>query len=115
MDVNATIGEILENLCQSGGDYQRSLELLEALVDWVAGGGFLTEAAVTADEVILGAYWFCNNYHGGYTSDEYRLFCKMQPLVGASVREPAPASDAAAVYAAWEVALHESWYAEVCA
>lgn len=117
MDVNATLREILGNLFVSGGDYDRTLELIEALVDWVASGGFLPTAAESAGAVVLGAYRFCNHYHGGQTSDEYRLFCKTQRLADPATRDADldPTSEATAVYEALEAALHESWYAAVCA
>lgn len=117
MDVNATLQEILDNLFVSGGDYSRTLELIEALVDWVAGGGFLPTAAESAGAVVLGTYWFCNHYHGGQTSDEYRLFCKTQRMVAPATHATGlePTSEANAVYEALEITLHESWYAEACA
>ena len=77
MDVNATLSEIMEHLFHVNGDYDRALELIEALAEWIDGEGFhpTIETEVSWHDVIIGAYWYCNHYHNGQASEEYRLLC----------------------------------------
>jgi hypothetical protein len=42
-------------------------------VDWYIGEG--CEASL--DSLLVGAYWYCVDYHGGMGSAEYRLQCKI--------------------------------------
>ena len=104
MDVNATMQEIIENLFNIGGDYDRSLELIEALADWIAGDGFKPAENTVAEwpDVLIGAYWFCVNYHSGMSSDEYRLQCSISHVYSPGPCEagPEPDSSSANVYAA---------------
>lgn len=61
------------------GDYSRTLATLERLanavndydgdIDWEIGED------CSLDSLLVGAYWFCVDYHGGQWSDEYRLQC----------------------------------------
>lgn len=66
-------------------DYQRTLEAISKLSDlvhefdgdtsdlWAIGEH--TEASL--DSLLVGAYWFCRDYHNGQWSDEYRLLCNI--------------------------------------
>jgi hypothetical protein len=61
-------------------DYSRVLRALERLaglvdsaddVDWFDGA----DGMASLDNLLVGAYWYCVDYHGGQWSDEYRLQC----------------------------------------
>ena len=63
-------------------DYGRTIGALERLsslveeasdVDWYIGEC----GCCTLDSLLVGAYWFCTDYHGGQGSDEYRLHCNI--------------------------------------
>ena len=75
MDPNATMEEILKQLFHGDGNYDRALELIEALAEWIAGGGYKPEETTDAnwDDILIGAYWYCADNHAGQWSDEYRL------------------------------------------
>lgn len=110
MDPNATLREILDILFTTTAepDYDRALELIEALADWLIGGGFEpgeTMRDAEWQDVIAGAYWFCCDYHSGQTSDEYRLQCVLSRLYspGACSDGPEPETSESGVYFALEV------------
>ena len=116
MDPNATLKEILDNLFTTTGDddYDRTLELIEALAEWLVKGGFEpgeTMRDAEWQDVIIGAYWFCCDYHGGQSSDEYRLQCILSHLYSPGMTQgPEPESSEADVYFALEVlGGHKSW------
>lgn len=62
-------------------DYDRTIEALTSLanavddceddVDWCLGEC----GECTLDSLMIGAYWFCTDYHGGQWSPEYALQC----------------------------------------
>ncbi len=86
MDPNECLKQIGEQLMYTGGEYDKAIELIEALTDWLNKDGFHPDENLNAydwDAVLVGAYWFCCNYHGGQGSDEYRLLsmiaCMFQP------------------------------------
>jgi len=54
----------IEKLAQAVEDYNGD-------INWCLGE--CTEC--TLDALLVGAYWFCTDYHGGQWSDEYRLQC----------------------------------------
>lgn len=67
--------------------YERTLEAIEKLAIvvhnteteedvWYIGES--TEA--TLDSLIIGAYWFCADYHGGQSSIEYRLLSRLSDI-----------------------------------
>ena len=110
MDPNATLREILDILftTTADADYGRCLELIEALADWLNGGGF--EPAETMrdaewSDIIAGTYWFCVHHHSGQASDEYRLQCILSHVYspGPIAKGPEPESSVAEVYFALEV------------
>ena len=110
MDPNATLREILDILFTTTAepDYERCLELIEALADWLSGGGFEPGETMRDAEwhdVIAGAYWFCRDYHSGQTSDEYRLQCILSHVYspGPCCNGPEPETCEADVYFALEV------------
>lgn len=116
MDPNATLREIIDILFTTTAepDYERCLELIEALADWLNGGGF--EPAETMrdaewSDVIIGAYWFCCDYHSGQTSDEYRLQCQLSRLYSPGMMQgPEAETSEAEVYFALEVLIGaKSW------
>ena len=115
MDPNACLSEILDNLFKTGhDDYDRTLELIEALAEWLNGGGFEpaeTMGAAEWSDVIEGAYWFCIDYHWGQASDEYRLQCILSRIFSPGLGYgPEHESSAASVYFALEVlGGHKTW------
>jgi hypothetical protein len=87
--------------------YSRTLEALERLAKEVKNTdtdetvwyiGESTEA--TLDSVIIGAYWFCANYHGGQWSPEYRLLSILGGIYepGQCCNGPEPDSGESMVY-----------------
>lgn len=103
MDPNACLKEIGEQLTHIGGDYDRALELIEALAEWISKGGFYPEENLNAynwEDVLVGAYWFCCDHHTGQWSDEYRLECVISTVYapGPCCKGPEPDSAELMVY-----------------
>ena len=116
VDPNATLKEIIEQLFHAGGDYDVALELIEALAEWIAGGGFKPDDNTCADwpDVLEGAWWFCIEWHSGQTSDEYRVSCVIDRVYSPGPCQDGPEPQSAAehvydaltaLYAEREVAL----------
>ncbi len=116
VDPNATLKEIIEQLFHAGGDYDVALELIEALAEWIAGGGFKPDDSTEADwpDVLEGAWWFCIEWHSGQTSDEYRVSCVIDRVYSPGPCQDGPEPQSAAehvydaltaLYAEREVAL----------
>lgn len=113
MDPDACLKEINEQLFHIGGEYARSLELIESLATWIAKGGFELGEYLNGGDweyVLIGAYWFCIDYHGGMWSDEYRLQCLISRVYQPGPREDGtePESCEHDVYGAL-VALFDAW------
>ena len=63
--------------------YGRTLEAIGKLADivneyddeinWCLG----ESGECTLDVLLVGAYWYCADYHGGQWSDEYRVNCQI--------------------------------------
>ena len=66
VDSTLDYGRVLEGL-------ERLAEFVEAAddVDWSIG----CDSSVGLDSLIIGAYHYCVDYHGGQWSGEYRLQC----------------------------------------
>lgn len=77
MDPDKCLEEIYKHLFYENGDYTRCLELIEALAEWISADGSYPQSIYHFDweEILIGAWWFCVNYHSGQSSDEYRLQC----------------------------------------
>lgn len=79
MDVNQSICELGSELFYSGGTYERALELIEAIAEWISKGGFEPEpdygSGFGFETFMAGAYHYCVDHHTGQDSDEYRLQC----------------------------------------
>lgn len=63
------------------------------------------EYGASTPDILIGAYWFCSDYHGGQSSDEYALLCRIgeiyQPGMTAG---PEPESSEEDTYHALELA-----------
>ena len=80
MDPNATLKQICDHLSGSG-NFDECLELIESLADWIISGGFQPKPCLySVDDIVIGAYWYCVDYHSGQWSDEYRVQCKLGKL-----------------------------------
>ena len=63
--------------------YQKTMKAIEILADLIHDYEYDTECiwyigesgSCTLDSLIIGAYWFFVDYHGGQNSDEYRTQC----------------------------------------
>ena len=61
--------------------YSRTLEAIAKLaieIEYFEGGvnwDYGTDCSL--DSLIVGAYWFCTDYHAGLGSDEYALLCQL--------------------------------------
>ena len=112
MDPNANLQEICEHLFYVDGDYDRCVELIEALAEWIASDGFEPKTGFLYEwsDVLVGAYWFLVNYHSGQWSDEYRVSCVIGKVYtpGAECNGPEKDSCESDVYEALESLLSES-------
>jgi len=65
----------------SNMSYSRTLVALERLAEEVHSTDtdesiwYLGESEVPLTDILVGAYWFLVDYHGGQGSDEYRVSC----------------------------------------
>lgn len=79
MDVNQSVRELGFELFYAGGTYDRALELIEAIAEWISKGGFEPEpdsgSGFGFEAFMIGAYHYCIDHHAGQDSDEYRIQC----------------------------------------
>lgn len=89
--------------------YQRTLEAIERLAQEVIDTDtsddectvwYMGESSdATLDAVIVGAYWFLVDYHGGQDSLEYRVSCKLGEIFKPGMTSgPEPESSEKDVY-----------------
>lgn len=114
MDPESTLKQICDHLSKSG-NFDECLELIESLADWMISGGFKPKPYLySARDIIVGAYWYCVDYHSGQWvgkssmgwpfsfrgSDEYRVQCKLGKLYfpGPFENGPETMSDEKEVY-----------------
>ena len=79
MDIDKALHELGCELFYSGGSYDRALELIEGIAEWLAKGGYPPDpdsgSGYSWDVFMAGAYHYCVEHHSGQTSDEYRIQC----------------------------------------
>jgi len=90
--------------------YARTIEAIEKLAELIHNTdtdetvwyiGEYTEA--TLDSIIVGAFWFCTDYHGGQNSIEYRLYSRLGEIYNPGMSNgPEPESSEKDVYEALE-------------
>ena len=110
MDPESTLKQICDHLSKSG-NFDECLELIESLADWMISGGFKPKPYLySARDIIVGAYWYCVDYHSGQWSDEYRVQCKLGKLYfpGPLRNGPRPMSDEKEVYDSLTVLYRET-------
>lgn len=86
--------------------YQRTLEGIEKLAFQVHNTDtdetvwYISETSdATLDAVIVGAYWFLTDYHGGQNSLEYRVFSRLGEIFEPGMTSgPEPESSEKDVY-----------------
>ena len=97
--------------------YPRLIAALQNLGSVVAGSdtddttwGISKRGAACLDDIIVGSYWFCADYHVGQTSPEYALLCTMGRIFSPCMADgPEPDSVEADVYSALET-MHAAYY-----
>jgi hypothetical protein len=86
--------------------YARTLEAIAKLADALHSTEtdesvwYLNEYTLTPDAIIVGAYWFCADYHGGQRSVEYRTLSTLSRIFtpGSGETGPRPESSAQDTY-----------------
>lgn len=73
--------------------------------DWFLG----ESGACTLDQLLVGAFWFFTDYHGGMFSPEYRSLSRLSEIYNPGMTHgPEPESPEVSVYEALE-GLYKSW------
>lgn len=102
MDPDECLKQIGKQLTHIGGEYDKAIELIESLVDWINKDGFHPGENLNAynwEDVVIGTYWFCSEYHGGQWSDEYRLLSQTGRIFQPGMMDgPEPESSEEMVY-----------------
>ena len=108
MDPNATLAELYSELFHDGGDYDRAVELAEALAEWISNDGFEPDECPCGGhwaDYLSAAYWHLTEWHEGQTSDTYRALCVIGQVYtpGLTANGPEPESFEEDVYQLFEV------------
>ena len=85
INVHDMIESALFLIAGESTDYDETIALLESLAELVnaydGDSGDLWAIGecshCSVGNLLIGAYWFCGDYHDGQTSDEYRLSCRI--------------------------------------